>query len=238
MIIGSFFGDNGTIYGAAIGSVVSGAASEGYEYVLVRSHAKAKSAYRHLHPMMETLMDAQQPAKPRAHARVWPDGDGMTLYERIEARPGGQEELAAAKIRQEKARKKYDKRMLNGKKPWVLAGSGLAIAGVSLGIAYGVVLLPTEAATGKTLASHFPGNKTQYGSSFGSTSSTPPATVSPSATPSGSVQPSQSLTETPAQTPQASVSPSSVPSVTPTPTVTMVPVSISPAPQDSATELP
>lgn len=242
MFVGSFFGDSGTIYGAAIGSIVSGTAAEGYEFVLARSNAKAKAAYRRYHPMLETLADAKQPGKqpPTGEARVWPH-EGMSLYERVEARPGGKEALAAAKVRRDQARAKHDKRMANARKPAVLIGSGLAIAGVSLGVAYGVVLLPTEAATGKTLASHFPGNTTQYGSSFGSTSSTPPARVAPTVTPSGSVRPSQSFMGTPTQTPQAS--PSMMPSVTASPTITMVPVTTpaiqgTPAPQDSATELP
>lgn len=239
MFVGSFFGDSGTIYGAAIGSIVSGTAAEGYEFLLARSNAKAKAAYRRYHPMLETLADAKQPGKqpPADEARVWPH-EGMTLHERVEARPGGKEALEAAKVRRDRARAKHDKRMANARKPAVLIGSGLAIAGVSLGVAYGAVLVPTEAATGRTLASHFPGNKTEYGSSFGSVSSTPPARVTPTVSPSGSVPPSQSLIETPAQTPQASLSPSAIPSATPSPTVTMIPVTTSPAPQDSATELP
>jgi hypothetical protein len=42
VLIGSLFGDTGTLIGTAVGSILSGAAAAGYEYVIVKSSRKLK----------------------------------------------------------------------------------------------------------------------------------------------------------------------------------------------------
>lgn len=222
MLVGSFFGDAGTVYGAAIGSVTYSVAAEGYEYVTAKAHAKTRDAYLKRKSMMKPLADGH------------PQG---LLIDRVLAKPGGKEALEQAKVRRAEEEKKYDQKIKNGKRPLLLAGSALAISAVGIGVAYGIVGI-TEASTGKTFASNFPGQQTSYGSSFSGSSSTPPAHVTPTVTPSGSVSPSESFAG-----PSASVSPSAIPSVVPSPAITMVPTTAAPtpggqvAPSDSATPI-
>lgn len=215
MLVGSFFGDSGTVYGAAIGSVTYSVAAEGYEYVTAKAHAKAHAAYLKRKSMM----------KPLAEGPPLPGG----LIDRVLAKPGGKEALEQARVRRDEEEKKYDRKIKNGRKPLLLAGSALAISAVGIGVAYGIVGI-TEASTGKTFASNFPGQQTSYGSSFGSVSSTPPARVAPTVAPSGSVAPSQSFVgPSGSLTPSVTVSPTMVPTVVPSPTITQVPITPSQA---------
>lgn len=190
MVVGSFFGDNGTIIGAASGSVVYGVAAEGYEYAAMRAHKAAKTRLR------------RNPAVPE---KVWPAREGPSLREQAE----GQQ--------------KQERRLRP--KPLMLAGSGLALAGVSFAGAL-AFMSATEAATGQTLHAVTTGT-TDYGSTWSSSTTPPSPSISPPATADPSTSPpSPSPTETLVPT----VVPTVVPTITVTPSITSVPATPSSPP--------
>jgi hypothetical protein len=115
------------------------------------------------------------------------------------------------------------------KRPWMLAGSGLAIAGVSCAGAI-AVMSATEAATGKTFHGAVTDTR-DYGSTLASHSTTPPAPA-PSFTPASTPSPS------PTQTTVPTVTPTLVPTVVPSPTVTLIPVTPSSDPPSAAPSSP
>lgn len=199
MLIGSFFGDSGTLIGAATGSLAYGVAAEGLEYSGKKAHAKARAA---------------------AKAARRPPTTPGTLRARVEARPGGQEAMAQAEVRREM-------RLLHVR-PWMLAGSGLALAAASTGTAL-VVMSATEAATGKTFHGALTDTR-DYGSTFAH--STAPPSPAPTPAPSDespSPSPSETLTTVPTLSPTMGPSPTLIPTVVPSPTTTVVPVTPSPS---------
>jgi hypothetical protein len=218
MVLGSFFGDSGTVYGAAIGSVTYSVAAEGYEYLYGKGHATVKKvASKHRKPV---VVEGENWPPPKASI--------SPLEERVRALPGGAEALASAPQRREEARRKYE----NRHRAWKLALSGAAMAGVGVAVSFGVLSV-TEASTGKTLSSYFPGNTTHYGSSIGSASTKPPPSPSPQVhSPSASGGTEGSPTTIPS--PSLTITPSQVPTVTPSPFITSIPVTATTAPVDPA----
>ena len=164
-IVGSIFGNNGTLIGTGIGSLVLGLITALYEVAARKTH----SGIKRIGPLAAVQVE------PRPH--VW---------------------------------SKIPQGLLTSRPFWITAGAAVAMVGAT---GYGFVAL-TEASTGQTLHG-ITTNSRDYGSSFGSSSTTPPAPA-----------PSPTLTSTPTPTPSTvEATPSTTSAVTPTPSnTTIVPI--------------
>lgn len=161
MIIGSFFGDAGTLYGAAISSVTYSAGAFFMEDRTRKAHAKLRA----------------RKVEDRANAEL----DKHHLRARILDNPLGEQSLLHARVRQEQYKEGWNPR----RKLAMICGM-LALCVVSAAMA----LVTIETATGKTLSSSFGVGPAQYGTTLGgyttrSPSPRPRMQVS-SASPSGS----------------------------------------------------
>lgn len=179
MVVGSLFGDAGTIWGVALGSVVSGASATWYKNWTLTAHAKVKA---------RKALAAEQHRK----------NDG-TLMGRVLTRENGEQLFIGAHVRRDMRQQGWGwKRQL-----------GFAAALIFVCLSAGIVTLTAvETATGQTLHSAVTPGVTQRGTTLGGwtapSPSVTPSTASPGVTPT-SVSPDPSAsTTTPSPSPDAS----------------------------------
>ena len=185
MVLGSLFGDGGTVWGVFLGSVVSGSAATCYENWTRTAHAKVRAK--------------------REQARYAGRVDDGTLMGRVLAKPGGEEALVGARTRRELHRQGW------GWRGRLAFGAGMA--GVCLLVTL-VTLVGVETATGRTLSTTFSSHP-QHGTTLGGwtaprashSPSVTPSGVSPDLSPSSlSADPTAS-----SATPTADTSPDATP---------------------------
>ena len=162
MVVCSFFGAAGTLYGAALGSCVSAIGGTVYENAARKTHAKIKARKE----------QEQADAHPEKHL----------IQARLASEPLGREALIRAR----------EKRiMLRERNPWRTAGIGAAMMAGCFALAV-VTLFTIESATGKTLHSSLTGKAQYGTSFSYSTKSPPAPAVTPALPFSSSPVPSSS----------------------------------------------
>ncbi len=189
MVVGSFFGTGGTVWGVFFGSVVSGSAATWYENWTRTAHAKVRA----------------RKEQAKYAGRV----DDGTLMGRVLAKEGGEEALIGARVRRELRHQGWGW----GRR----AGFAAGMAGLCLAVTL-VTLTGVEAATGRTFATTFSSHP-QHGTTLGgwtapSASVSPsvtPSAVSPDLSPSS---PSPDATPSPVS-PSADASPDATPDESP-----------------------
>lgn len=196
MLIGSYFGVAGTMYGAALGSGMSAAGGVWYENFARKAHAKLKAK--------------------KEQEKVERNPERHPLQAKLAAGPLGRE--GVMQIR--------ERRILHEQhhNPWKTAVLGLAMAIGCFGVAAGT-LFTIESASGRTLHSDLTGAR-QYGTSFGGYSTVAPVTPSFTPSSPSSSSPSASSDASPDASPDltpggapsvlpSSSSSSTVPAATP-----------------------
>lgn len=187
MLVGSLFGAEGTIYGAALGSVTTTAGAFFYENAARKAHAKLAAR------------------KKQDEA----DAEGTHyLQDRLKALPLGEEALVRARARRELRQDGW------GTKKKLALTAGMLVLFMATAIAS---LFVIESATGQTLHSVLTNQKqygTTFGGYSTVAPSKAPATprvaVSPDASPDAS--PSPSATHSPSPSPSPSPTPTLEPS--------------------------
>jgi len=156
MIIGSFFGTKGTLFGAALGSGASATLATVYENTARKAHARLRAVREQEHVETE----------------IW----RHPLMERLMHQDGGRDRLIRARQKRILAREKN---------PWKTAAVSLGVMTGCLLVAV-ATLFTIETATGKTLHSDLTGNKqygTSFNYTTVAPTIAPPSSSPPSLSP-------------------------------------------------------